>query len=86
MRLRKNALGQEYAIQGNYDRALLAYQQATMADPKLPKIHLGMGLILLHLKRFDEALAQINLDLALVRGQNGCRYETRIEAEKTASH
>jgi Flp pilus assembly protein TadD len=60
------ALGQEYVIQGNYDRALLAYQQAATADPKLPEIHLGMGLILLQLKRFDEALAQINLELALV--------------------
>ena len=63
-----------------------AYQQAAMADPKLPEIHLGMGLTLLQLKRFDEALAQINLELSLVREQNGCRYETRIEAENTASH
>jgi len=81
------ALGQEYAIQGNYDRALLAYQQAAKADPKLPEIHLGMGLILLQLKRFDEALAQINLELALVpESKMAADAKTRIEAEKTASH
>ena len=35
----QQALGQEYAIQGKYDRALAAYQQAAKADPKLPEIH-----------------------------------------------
>jgi len=81
------ALGQEYAIQGNYDRALFAYQQAATADPQLPEIHLGMGLILLQLKRFDEALEQINLELALVpESKMAADAKTRIEAEKIASH
>jgi len=81
------ALGQEYAIQGKYDRALLAYQQAASANPKLPEIHQGMALILLQLKRFDEALAQINLELALVpESKMAADAKNRIEAEKTTSH
>jgi len=81
------ALGQEYVIQGKYDRALLAYEQAAAADPKLPEIHLGMALILLQLKRLDEALAQINLELALVpESKMAADAKTRIEAEKTATH
>ena len=80
------ALGQEYAIQGDYDRALLAYQQAAAADAKLPEIHLGMGLILLQLKRFDEALAQINLELLLVpESKMAADARTRIEGEKNTS-
>ena len=79
------ALGQEYVIQGKYDRALLAYQQAAKADPKLPEIHLGMALILLQLKRLDEALAQANLELALVpESKMATDAKARIEAERTA--
>jgi len=81
------ALGQEYVIQGKYDRALLAYQRAAAADPRLPEIHLGMALILLQLKRFDEALAQVNLELALVpESKMATDAKTRIEAEKTTAH
>jgi tetratricopeptide (TPR) repeat protein len=83
----QQALGQEYAIQGKYDRALAAYQQAARADPKLPEIHLGMGLILLQLKKFDEALAQVQQELALVPDSKmAADTRTRIESEKVASH
>jgi tetratricopeptide (TPR) repeat protein len=81
------ALAQEYVVQEKYDRALLAYQQAATADPKLPEIHLGMALILLQLKRFDEALAQVNLELALVpESKMAADAKIRIEAEKTATN
>jgi tetratricopeptide (TPR) repeat protein len=81
------ALGQEYAIQGKFDRALIAYQEAAQADPRLPEIHLGMGLILLQLKRFDDALAEIKQELALVPDSKmAADAKTRIEAEKAAAH
>jgi len=83
----QQALGQEYAIQGKYDRALAAYQQAAKADPKLPEIHLGMGLILLQLNRFDEALAQVEQELALVPDSKmAADAKTRIESEKAVPH
>ena len=80
------ALGQEYAIQGKYDQALAAYQNAAKADPKLPEIHLGMALILLELKKFDEALAQVDRELALVPDSKmAAESKARIQAEKAAA-
>src|SRR5215813_6222191 len=81
------ALGQEYVIQGKYDRALLAYEQAAAADPRLPEIHLGIAFTLLQLKRFDEALGQINLELALVpESKMAAELKTRIEAQMATTH
>lgn len=83
----KQALGQEYAIQGKFDLALVTYQQAAKADPKLPEIHLGMGLILLQLRRFDEAAAEITQELALVPDSKmAADAKERIAAEKAAAH
>ena len=57
------------------------------ADPKLPEIHLGMGLILLQLNRFDEALAQVEQELALVPDSKmAADAKTRIESEKAVPH
>jgi len=81
------ALGQEYVIQGKYDRALLAYEQAAAADPRLPEIHLGIAFTLLQLKRFDEALGQVNLELALVpESKMAAELKTRIEAQMATTH
>jgi len=78
------ALGQEYAIQERYDEALTEYQQAARADPKLPEIHLGMALILLQLKRFEEALTQIDSELHLVpESKPAADIKARIEQEKS---
>jgi tetratricopeptide (TPR) repeat protein len=79
------ALGQEYVIQEKYDLALDAYQQAARSDPRLPEIHLAMAVILLELKKFDEALAQIELELKLVpESKNAAEIKTKIEAAKGA--
>jgi tetratricopeptide (TPR) repeat protein len=80
------ALGQEYAIQEKYDEALAAYQQAALADPKLPEIHLGVALILLQLKRFDAALTEVNLELQLIpESKRAADTKARIEQEKSAA-
>lgn len=60
------ALAQDYAIQEKYEKALAEYQKAAHSDPKLPEIHLGMAVVLLELHRFDQALAEIELELSLV--------------------
>src|SRR6185437_9162639 len=57
------ALGQEYAMAGKYELAIAAYQEAARSDPKLPEIHLALALLLLELKKTDEASAEINLEL-----------------------
>jgi tetratricopeptide (TPR) repeat protein len=79
------ALGQEYVIQEKYDLALDAYQQAARSDPRLPEIHLAMAVILLELKKFDEALAQIELERKLVpESKPAAEIKAKIEAAKGA--
>jgi tetratricopeptide (TPR) repeat protein len=80
------ARGQDYAIQGKYESAIAAYQQAARSDPRLPEIHLALGLLLLELKKLDEALAEIDLELKLVP-ESKAAIETRakIEAAKAAA-
>jgi tetratricopeptide (TPR) repeat protein len=81
----RQGLGQDYAIQGKYDLALTAYRQAAKADPKLPEIHLAMALILAELKRYDEALGEIELELKLVpESKAAADSKAKIEAAKAA--
>lgn len=59
-------LGLEYSAQGKYDQALAAYSQAAQADPKMPEIHLAMGLIFLDMHKFDRARSEVEIELKLV--------------------
>ena len=80
------ALGQEYAIQGRYELALAAYQQAARSNPKMPELHLAIALILLEQKRFDQALAEIELELKLVpESQAAVDAKAKIEAARAAA-
>jgi tetratricopeptide (TPR) repeat protein len=80
------ARGQEYAIQEKYDLAMAAYRQAARSDPKLPEIHLAMALIWLELKRLDDALGEVQLELNLVpESQAALDARARIEAAIAAS-
>ena len=79
----QQALGQEYAVQERYDLALAAYQRAAKQDPKLPEIHLATAAILLELKRFDEALTEIDLEQKLMpESKAASETRARIEAAK----
>ncbi|MDQ3256038.1 MAG: tetratricopeptide repeat protein [Acidobacteriota bacterium] len=60
------SLGQEYLTQERFERAIYAYQQAVRADPKLPEIHLALAVVWFELKRFDNALVELELELKLV--------------------
>ena len=77
------ALGQEYAMQGKHDLAIAAYQQAARSDPKLPEIHLALALLLLEVKRYDEARTEIGLELNLVPdSKTALETRAKIEAAK----
>jgi tetratricopeptide (TPR) repeat protein len=79
----QQALGVEYAAQEKYDRALAAYQEAARADPKMPELHLAMALIWLEMKKFDEALSEIGLELELVpESKAAAEAKAKIEAAK----
>jgi len=81
----QQALGQEYAVQEKYDLALSAFQKAAEYDPKLPEIHLAVALLCLQLKRFDDALAAINIELGLVpESKAALDAKARIEAARAA--
>jgi len=80
------ALGQEYVIQERYDQALAAYRQAARSDPKLPEIHLGMAVVLLQLRRFDEALREIEVELKLVpKSKVAAETKAKIETAKAGA-
>ena len=82
----RQALGQEYVIQEKYDLALAAYQQAVRSDPKMPELHLALALILLELKKPDQALAEIDLELNLVpESKIAAATKTKIAAAMAAS-
>jgi tetratricopeptide (TPR) repeat protein len=82
----QQALGQEYAVQEKYDLALSAFQKAAEYDPKLPEIHLAVALLCLQLKRFDDALAAINVELGLVpESKAALDAKARIEAARAAA-
>jgi Tfp pilus assembly protein PilF len=80
------SLGQDYLVQGKYELAIGAYQQAARSDPKLPEIHLALALVYLELKRFADALAEIELELKLVpESKAALETKKKIEAAKAAS-
>jgi superkiller protein 3 len=79
----QQALGLEYAAQHKYDLALAAYQKAARSDPKLPEIHLAMAQLWLEMKKFDEALSEIGLELELVpESKTAAETKARIETAK----
>jgi Flp pilus assembly protein TadD len=80
------ALGQEYAIQGRYDLAIDAYQQAAHADPKLPEIHLALAVLLLESKKLDDALKEAELELKLVpESRSALETKAKIESAKLSA-
>jgi tetratricopeptide (TPR) repeat protein len=82
----QQGLGQEYAIQEKYDLALNAYQRAAALDPKLPEVHLAMAIILLDMKKFDQALNEITLEQQLLpRSKSAAEVRAKIETAKSAA-
>jgi len=82
----RQSLGQEYLLQGKYDLAIDAYRQAARSDPKLPEIHLALALIYLELKRYDDAMEEIELELKLVpESKTAQETKKKIEVAKAAS-
>jgi len=82
----QQGLGQEYAVQGKYDLALAAFQRAAEADAQLSEVHLAIGSILLEQKKYDQALAEIALELKLVPASKAAaELKTRIENAQAGS-
>ena len=60
------SLAEAYRAQGRTDQAILAFQRAAEADPKLPGVHLALAQIYLEQRKPDEARREIEQELAIV--------------------
>jgi len=76
----QQALGLEYFSQEKYDLALAAYRRAARSDPKLPEIHLAIAQICFEMKKFDDALSEIALELELLP-ESKAALETKAKIE-----
>jgi len=67
-RFRTRASGSRARIrhQEKYDLAIAAYRQAAPLRSQLPEIHLAMGSDLAGMKKLDDALGEVQLELKLV--------------------
>lgn len=76
-------LGQNYLLQGKYELAVVEYQRAINADPKLPELHLALALIFLEQKKIEEAQQEIAQELKLVpESKMALEVKQKIDAAK----
>jgi len=57
--------GEQYAVAGDTGKAIAAYERAAAADPKLAGSHLALAVIYLRARKGDQALAEIDKELAI---------------------
>jgi tetratricopeptide (TPR) repeat protein len=77
------ALGHNYRVQGKPEMAEQAFRRAAEADPTLPEVHLALAQLYVEQKRWAEARAEIERELALVPESAGARaLRLRLEAEE----
>ena len=58
-------LGEQLSAAGDTEKAVAAFQRAIAADPKLAGSHLALSVVYLRANKRDEALAEIDLELAV---------------------
>ena len=80
------ALGQEYAAQGQPQRARAAFEAAATRDPRLPEIHLALARLHADDGRWDDAVREIALELAVQpTSREALALRARIDAARSAS-
>ncbi len=58
-------LGEHLAVMGRTEKAIAAFERAVAADPKLQGSHLALAMIYLQAGKRDEALAEIDREIAI---------------------
>ena len=77
------ALGREYLQQDQTELALRAYQQAAERNPTLPGIHLALASIHAGARRWDDAIREIERELAIAPGSAAAlELKTRVDAAR----
>jgi tetratricopeptide (TPR) repeat protein len=81
----QQALGHNYRVQGKPELAEQAFRRAAEADPRLPEIHLALAQLYAEQKRWADARAEVERELALVPESAGALALRRwLEAEGNA--
>jgi tetratricopeptide (TPR) repeat protein len=76
-------LGQKQARAGQYPDAVESFREALMSGRPLPRAHLGLGMALRHLRRFDEAAPEFETVLRLTPSDALAHFELgAVEAEQ----
>jgi tetratricopeptide (TPR) repeat protein len=58
---------------GDYARSIDAYQRLLKLEPKLAVAHANLGVVLAHVGRYDDAIAQYKLALPTIEDKDGLR-------------
>lgn len=58
-------LGEQLSAAGDTEKAIAAFRRAVSADPKLSGPHLALSVVYLRMNKRDEALAEIDQELAI---------------------
>jgi tetratricopeptide (TPR) repeat protein len=81
----QQALGHNYRVQGKPEMAEQAFLRAVEADPRLPEVHLALAHLYIEQKRWAEARAEIERELALVPESAAARAaRQRLSAAENA--
>jgi tetratricopeptide (TPR) repeat protein len=79
------ALGREYLVQGQRQRARAAFEDAAARDPRLAEVHLALAELAADDGRWDDAAREIALELALLpTSRDALALRARIEAARSA--
>jgi tetratricopeptide (TPR) repeat protein len=81
----QQALGHNYRVQGKPELAEQAFRRAAEADPRLPEVHLALAQLYFEQKRWAEARAELERELAVVAESAAARaLLQRVEAAESA--
>ena len=58
-------MGEQYAVAGEPEKAIAAFERAISADPKMPGSHLALAVIYIRAQKPDLARAEIEKELAI---------------------
>lgn len=77
------ALAREYLQQGQAELALGEYQRAAVRDPTLPGIHLALARIHADAQRWDDAIREVERELAVAPGSAAAlELKARVDAAR----
>lgn len=79
------ALGREYLVQGQPQRARVAFEAAAARDPRLAEVHLALAQLAADDGRWDDAAREVALELAVQpSSREALALRARVDAARSA--